>query len=109
MSLSFDEVFAIEDLVNYPWVRTPEVQKEYDKVKKHVTLLFSKELRVNEYPYDLDETCQHLVLWSKKPLTPEMATKYLDKKLKTPYVAWMNAKANQSVPDVYHVHVICKK
>jgi hypothetical protein len=109
--MTFEEILAIEHLPAHPWRRKPEVQKMYDSLEnKKVTLFYDKELRINKYPYDLADDCIHLVLWSKKPLTQEKAINYLEKKLPNKnFVAWCNARENQSVPDVFHIHVICQR
>lgn len=112
--LSFDDVMKIKDLVNYPWSRKKEVQEAYDKIEDknaHIlrSMISSKELRPNEYPYDLADDCLHLVLWSKKDLPQKAVMKYLHKKLgPRNFVAWTNILKNKSVNQVFHVHVICQ-
>lgn len=111
--MTFEEVARIEDLTKYPWTRKKEVQEAYDRIENKTQAVLSsmiapKELRPNEYPYDLSDDCLHLVLWSKRDLTQDQVDKYLKRKLKNrEYVAFTNMTQNQPV-NIFHAHVICK-
>ncbi|ORX89042.1 hypothetical protein K493DRAFT_319020 [Basidiobolus meristosporus CBS 931.73] len=63
----------------------------------------------NDFPYKLDPTIQHLVLWCRKPFTREEMAKILSAELPgKEFLFFVNPKALQSIRTVYHAQVMVR-
>jgi hypothetical protein len=129
MSLSFAQL-NIKIQNNEPLYRSKECQEQYD-LKREVSsdaaitksLIPEYTLRhkgclyhiePNRFPYDLDSTIQHMVLWNidgddnnheDKPSSKFVQSWYRSKFPNTFVIAHVNPKEYQSIPSIWHMHV----
>jgi hypothetical protein len=111
--------------------RTPQVEDDYTKfnmqlksdsvdITTYITCKYfsdNKFLSIddNNFPYDIDPSCRHMVCWVNPKLAPtvdakflyEYVCKLLDDALGDPskYIIWQNTPSNQSIKGVPHYHI----
>jgi len=66
----------------------------------------------NDFPYNLRKGLEHYVLFSVTPLTDEqvqLRIRYHFENIKAGNFLWfVNQESNQSIPDLWHCHIIIK-
>ncbi|GAM27012.1 hypothetical protein SAMD00019534_101870 [Acytostelium subglobosum LB1] len=70
-------------------------------------------IRMNDFPYNIDENIRHCVLWCLHPLTEEQARYHLENTLGLgtygkEYLVFINPPHLQSIKDVFHYHVFIR-
>lgn len=111
--------------------RSPQVEDEYTKfntqlktnlvdITTYITDKYfsdNKFLSIddNNFPYDVDSNCRHMVCWVNPDLASntdaqflyEYVCKLLDDALGGPtkYIIWQNTSSNQSIKGVPHYHI----
>lgn len=66
-------------------------------------------LRPNMYPYSLEPSVKHFVLWSTKRLNPGQIENCIKKEYPNQeYLWWENPLNLKSIPEVFHIHVLIR-
>ena len=117
-----------------PIFRNKDIQKKYDEFKKFITenkidindYIYKKylgEIKINftenNFPYDIEENCQHYVIWFDSKYYSELKLKDSEEKIiekivrtkfkDNQYIYFENVSNNKSVPNIVHYHVFIKK
>lgn len=121
-------VYSIEDLIRIQgddhvckiqMNRTKEIEEKYKKYKFNLEDFKKKlfqdsrykwKLRFNDFPYDLPENINHLILWFDTPQVNLKVAAKIIKNLFPDNVIWfVNSPEIRSVNQLFHVHIFNNK
>ncbi|GMH38645.1 hypothetical protein BSKO_06529 [Bryopsis sp. KO-2023] len=67
-------------------------------------------LVINDFPYNFKSGIEHFVLWNVRAMSSEEIDKALELHTKKWEVAWFhNPPSLQSIPGLWHIHVVSRK
>lgn len=100
---------------------TDETLEEYGSIanfllkeKLHFPIDDPKPILVlpNDFPYSVDPGIEHILIWSKEPLSADYVESVLDDRYGSQIWEWIyfvNPPEWQSVPSLPHVHIFMRK